>query len=231
MPMPKITADKNDFWITSSTHLRTTWRGNTFDDAKKEKHDFQLRSGARVKADFLRSESEMYPYARTDEFEAVVLTCWKATILLVLPSANSSVEQLEQALTKTPDMVEPLLARRFGDVGLPPFHLSFATDLRSSVETLGVHRIFHDLRSLLSMAPSMPGGVLRGVAQRTEITVDENGIRADSGTIASGVYGGIMTAQIPPFHLTLDRPFLFFIRDNATKALLFGGAVMNPTLQ
>jgi len=36
---------------------------------------------------------------------------------------------------------------------------------------------------------------------------------------------------VHPFHMTLDRPFLFLIRDRVTKALLFEGALMNPTLQ
>jgi serine protease inhibitor len=34
---------------------------------------------------------------------------------------------------------------------------------------------------------------------------------------------------LEPFHRNLDRPFLFLIRDNLTKALLFEGAVMDPT--
>ena len=80
------------------------------------------------------------------------------------------------------------------------------------------------------MAPKRSGGELSGVVQKTEITVDENGIRADAGTIVHGVYGGVMGVQ-SPFHMTLDRPFLFIIRDNVTRALLFAGVVTNPTVQ
>ena len=228
LPMPNVTA-KNHFWITSATHLRTSWDGNTFVDAKREKHEFRLRSGKVVQADFLESEAEMYPYARTAEFEAVVLAGKKAAILIVLPSVDASIEQLEAALAKRPNLVDPLLERREGDVRLPPFHFSFETDLRNPIETMGVHRIFTNQDALLWMAPGKPGAVLQGVAQKTEITVDEEGIRADAGTIVSGIYGGIMQT-IDPFHMTLDRPFLFLIRDRATKLLLFEGAVMNPTL-
>jgi serpin B len=229
LPMPKVTGP-NDFWITSFTHLRTSWAGNTFVDAKREKHDFHLRSGDVVQAEFLKSEFEVYPYVRTEEFEAVVLTCWQATILLVLPPADSTIEQLEASLAKNPNLMEPLPAQREGDVRLPPFHFSFEANLRNSLEKMGIHRIFDDGNTLLAMAPRMSGGILRGVAQKTEITVDENGIRADAGTIVHGVYGGIMGVQ-SPFHMTLDRPFLFIVRDNVTRALLFAGVVMNPTLQ
>jgi len=31
-----------------------------------------------------------------------------------------------------------------------------------------------------------------------------------------------------PFHVLLDRPFLFFVRETTTNALLFAGALMDP---
>lgn len=72
---------------------------------------------------------------------------------------------------------------------------------------------------------------LQGVAQKVEIIVDENGIHADAGTIIAGVYGGIMAGPPTPFHMRLNRPFLFIVRDNVTDALLFTGVVMNPVVR
>ena len=229
LPMPNVTG-YNDFWVTSFTHLRTSWAGNTFVGAKSEKQDFHLRSGDVVQAEFIKSEFEIYPYVRTDQFEAVMLTCWQATILLVLPPPDGTIEQLEAAYAKSNNLIEPLLVQHEGDVRLPPFHFSFETNFRNSLEKMGVHRIFNDPDTLLAMAPKRSGGELSGVVQKTEITVDENGIRADAGTIVHGVYGGVMGVQ-SPFHMTLDRPFLFIIRDNVTRALLFAGVVTNPTVQ
>jgi serine protease inhibitor len=229
LPMPKITGH-DDFWIISFTHLRTSWAGNTFADMKGDGHDFHLHSGEVVQAEFLKSEAKSYPYVLTDGFEAVQLSCLQASILFVLPAPDSNVWELEAAFNKNPDLVEPLLTWHQGDVQMPTFHFSYEVDLRSSLQKLGVRRIFTDSTTLVSMAPHRSGGILRGVAQKTEITVDGNGIRADSGTIVHGVYGGIGTVQ-GPFHMILERPFLFFIRDNVTHALLFVGVVMNPTLK
>src|SRR5208337_2944344 len=116
-----------------------------------------------------------------------------------------------------------------GDVQLPPFHFSYEVDLQKSLEKMGVHLIFTDDGTLIGMVPGV-GAILHGVLQKTAITVDEDGIRADSGTIMAGIYGGIMGGLPKPFHMVLNRPFLFIIRDNATHALLFIGAVMNPTV-
>jgi serine protease inhibitor len=226
VPMPKITGP-NDFWITSFTHLRTSWAGNTFIDAVRVKHDFHLRSGDVVQADFLTSESAIYPYPRTEDFETVELRGLQATILFVLPSANSNIEKLEKAFAKNPSLVEPLLSRSEGYVRLPPFHFSSEVNLRNSLEKMGIHRIFEDTQALGVMFPGT-GGALSGVAQKTEVTVDENGFRADSGTVLSGVLGGIMAVKLP-FQMILDRPFLFIIRDNVTHEMLFAGVVVNPT--
>jgi serpin B len=229
LPIPDIT-NTNDFWITTFTHLRTSWAGNTFVGAKREPGEFKLSSGNVIKADFLKSEFAVYEYAHTDEYDAVSLPCNEASILLVLPAPDRSIEQLEEALAKEPVMGESSLARKEGDVQFPPFHFYFGANLRGALEKMGVHRVFSDPHTLLSMAPKKEGGVLRGVAQKAQITVDEKGIRADAGTVAHGVFGGIMMPQ-NPFHLVLDRPFLFIVRDNATKALLFIGTVMDPTIQ
>src|SRR5258707_2675035 len=101
LPMPAVTGS-NDFWITSFTHLRTSWMGNTFVMSKREKQDFRVRSGNNVQADFLTSEFNSYPYTRTDKFEAVVLACWDASILLALPSQDETVGQLVTALAGNP---------------------------------------------------------------------------------------------------------------------------------
>lgn len=124
LPIPKITS-ANDFWITSFTHLRTSWAGNTFLGAKRERDDFHVRSGDVVQADFLKSEFEDYPYVRTEEFEAVVLSCWKVKIILVLPSGDSTVEKLELAYAKKSESnrTAPGTARRRRTNTAVPFFL------------------------------------------------------------------------------------------------------------
>ena len=66
LPTPKITSS-NDFWITSFTHLRTSWAGNTFADTKGESRDFHLNSGEVIQVAYLKSESSSYPYLYTDK--------------------------------------------------------------------------------------------------------------------------------------------------------------------
>jgi len=225
VPMPTI-REPNDFWISSFTHLRTTWAGNTF--GGRGKLDFTLRSRKVEQVDSLHSETSVYRHVLTDSFEGVVLRCGLAYILLVLPAEGKDIPQFEEDLVKNSGMIDALLQSQIGDVDLPPFHFLYEGNLKGSLETLGVHGIFTEPSALYGMAPRREGGKLEGVAQKVAITVDENGIRADAGTIVHGVYGGILGVRVEPFHMRLNRPFLFFVRDNVTDALLFAGAVMDP---
>jgi serine protease inhibitor len=226
IPMPTVRGH-HDVWVTSFTHLRTGWEGNTFVESKAVRHGFTLQSGSVVQADFLKSEMFRYPYVQTEDFEAVRLSCRQASILLIVPAPGKDIRQLETALAKDPEGVEGLLREQMGDVDLPPFHFAYGANLQAAIERMGVHRVFHVSAALLR-AVSGIGAILDGILQRTEIVVDQNGIRADAGTVFAGIYGGVMAPQAP-FHTVLNRPFLFLIRDNVTRALLFVGVVMDPT--
>jgi serpin B len=105
---------------------------------------------------------------------------------------------------------------------MPTFRITFQSDLREPIEALGIKGVFEDLGEMIKI----PKSNLGHIDQSVDIQVDKEGIRADAETIFGIVYGGIMTGR--PFHVELNRPFVFLIRDNTTNALLFMGAVMNP---
>jgi serine protease inhibitor len=103
---------------------------------------------------------------------------------------------------------------------MPPIQVTFEADLRQPIERLGVRQVF--------TLPARTGAPLRSITQKTQLIVDGNGIRTDTRRVLTDLGGTIV--MDPPVRMILDRPFLFFVRDNLTKALLFEGAVMNPSL-
>ena len=57
------------------------------------------------------------------------------------------------------------------------------------------------------------------------MAVDEKGTEAAAATAITSSAGAILASGV---QLTIDRPFLFFIRDVPTGTILFMGRVVDP---
>jgi len=221
--LPKISG-KDDILISSGSHLQTAWSGNTFSMSEPREGAFTTASGGLKHVEMLDSELSGYLYAKTETFEAVVLPCNNAYMLAVLPGPGKSVHDLETLLAESPDSVDAALKKQPGVVTMPTFHFQFEADLRPQIEKMGMKRLFEDIGPLVRIKKSH----LTEVLQKTDLQVDRQGIRASAASIVGAVYGGIASAQ-NAFHLELNRPFVFLIRDRTTNALLFLGVVSDPT--
>lgn len=218
------TSRRNDILISSGTHLQTAWRGNTFSESEPRTGTFETESGMRKQVQVLDSEMESYLYAKTETFEAVILPCNKGYMLAILPARGRTIQDLERDLAEAPESVDTVLKKRLGIVTMPTFHLKNGADLRPSIESMGIKSVFSDLGKIVNI----PNSHLTEIKQSVDIQVDQDGILANADTVMGAVYGGIMAAQ-DKFYMSMDRPFVFLVRDQTTNALLFIGAVMDPT--
>jgi serpin B len=76
------------------------------------------------------------------------------------------------------------------------------------------------------MSPRGDELLIQEVVHEAFISVDEAGTEAAAAT---AVVVGIVSAPAVTVDLTVDRPFLFLIRDDETGAILFVGRVLDPS--
>jgi len=222
-----------DFSIITFTDLRTPWRHELF-NGRSQKLPFTLRSGAKVETDQMVSALQHYKHIAADGFEAVALPGGDAYLLVLLPAVGKDIIELEGEFAVGQIDLDSVMKSEEGDVTLPISHIRFSADLDPPLRKLGLNSLFTDFRSLGAMVSTSEGAHLTAAVQRVDLDVDTWGIKASAitflGGVAGGVMGGVMLPPPQPFHMIVDRPFLFFIRDNVTDALLFAGVEMNPTL-
>lgn len=65
------------------------------------------------------------------------------------------------------------------------------------------------------------------VVHQAFISVDEAGTEAAGATAV--IMGELSAVIAEPVVLTVDRPFLFVVRDNPTRTVLFTGRVTDPS--
>jgi serpin B len=116
------------------------------------------------------------------------------------------------------------LQQRSVSVSLPRFRIETPSlDLRSALESMGIRKLF-EKADLSRMAKG--DLTISGVVHKAFVEVNEEGTEAAAAT-ASVAKGG--TAE-PPREVVFkaDHPFLFFVRDRTTQAVLFVGRVAKP---
>ncbi len=212
------------FWLTSTVHLATKWRPNSFHHDNPHPGTFFPRSGQPVQVTMMPSGLDFYFYTKTPAYESVILPAESVDFVVILPRKGTDLLLLERTLALDPDLPKAGFERRLGDVELPQFDFAFESEYRPFLEKLGVKRIFEDLGNLVYV----PRSKIMGVKQRAAIVVDREGIKADATTDSAGVLGGLY-GEAEAFHMKVDRPFIFEIRDNVTGCLFFLGAIMDPS--
>jgi serpin B len=164
-----------------------------------------------------------------DGFRAAMLPYAGGTtsMVVVVPDAGT-YDMFEQSLTG--DRLGAILAgassAQLGPVILPRFKFTTKLDLAQTLQSLGVKQAFNAATADLSGIDGLEHHLyVKYIVHQATIAVDEKGTEAAAATAVI-----ISRKGVPLVSLSVDRPFLFLIRDDATGAILFQGRVLDPTL-
>jgi serpin B len=115
-------------------------------------------------------------------------------------------------------------------LNMPKFSTGTRTDVAKILSGMGMSDVFDPTKADLSGMDGQRDLYVAKVIHQATIAVDEYGTVAAAVTAVGGK-GGV-GGEIPPettFHI--DHPFLYFIRDNASGAILFMGRIDDPSLK
>ncbi len=207
--------------ILNAIYFKAEWQ-SPFTVKSTADADFHLTPSVKVKVPTMRREGD-YAVVTRPGYRAIRLPYSVETLsmVIILPDNldggcrlvgeldASSLAVLFEALTEPKKIM----------LALPRFTASFETDLRPLFMQAGMKRAFSDLADFSGMTKASLA--LGRVMHRAIIEVNEE------GTVAAAATGAFMIASGPP-PFVIDRPFLFYITDRATGAILFQGRITDP---
>lgn len=158
------------------------------------------------------------PYA--DSSLAMVVVVPKEGVLLSRVEAYLEYDDLLEGMNDSPNV----------DLSLPRFEMAMPTmPMSATLRRLGIASAFirgtANFSGIVNTEDEAQRPFLSEVYHRTFIHVDETGTEAAAATAVAARYAG---AGAPP-QVLANRPFLFFIRDTTTGAVLFMGRVADPS--
>ena len=213
--------------VTAATHMKATWRSQ-FDPGDTRSRPFHIAPGRDVRVPTMSQILEAR-YAAVGRVQLLELRydADGLSMLIVLPNYPDALPAVEASLTPAQfaRWTAALKPRGNLDLRLPRFHTTTDLDLRSTLDALGVHRLFDhhgaELPGIQSAAPLYVTEML----QRIRIDVDEEGTEASAAEAGSfGTTGTEIPPPPQPFYV--DHPFLYVIRSG--ECILFLGRVTDP---
>ena len=109
-------------------------------------------------------------------------------------------------------------------VSLPRFKMEETYDMKSLLISMGMEDVFDEKKVNLSGMSSNNDLVVSKVIHKAFVEVNEEGTEA--AAVTGVVFYGC--CDILPQVFNADHPFLFFIRHNQTKTILFYGRFCSP---
>ncbi len=211
--------------LTNAVYFKAAWE-EPFDEALTQDGSFHRLDGSQVTVPMMRQNAS-FGYAAGDGYQAIELPYegGELSMVIFLPDAARFAE-FEAALdVACVDTIAQAPAPR--DLALTMPRFSFTRDF-SLVEVL----------SAMGMPIAFTGGAdfsgmngsqdlfIQGVLHKAFVAVDEEGTEAAAAT---AVIVGLTAAPPSELNVTIDRPFIFVIRDIETKTILFVGRVLDPS--
>ena len=180
--------------------------------------------------------TDMLRFAARDGLTALELPYkgGKMSMLFVVPDAVDGLAAIEQSLDgATLDALVGALTSQLVAVSLPKFKiepgesLSLGDELQKMGMPLAFDRDRADFTAIANPPEPDDRLYISKVFHKAFVRVDEKGTEASAATAISMARAG--GAPPKPVFFKADRPFLFFLRDNDTKLVLFAGRVADPS--
>ncbi len=212
--------------LVNAVYLDATW-ASQFDPESTFDGVFRRSDGSEVTVP-LMTQSASFPYAIGDSWQAIQLPYLRNELgmLLIVPDEGAFAEVEAKLAEGLIAEVATGLARVEVGLTMPKFEFRTQAGLNPALRELGMATAFDPAVADFSGMTTAEQLYISEVIHEAYIAVDEEGTEAAAAT---AVVMRATAAPLETVQLTIDRPFLFALRDLETGALLFLGRVMDPS--
>lgn len=210
-------------YIFNSLHFKGKWQ-NEFSKKNTKPEDFYLKDGNKKKVDMMNDQRQMLSY-EDDDIVAGNLNYYGCSMQIIIPKgdinryiSNLDYEKLQEKLKKG-EYVKT-------KIKLPKFEYEAEYSYKDVLQKLGINRAFDIDNADFSNISDQKPLFVNDISQKCVINVDEEGTEAAALTSVA-----LCGSAMPPekiIELYANRPFLYFIKNDRTGAVMFAGVVYEP---
>lgn len=213
--------------LANAIYFKAAWL-HVFEADATTTEPFHRVDGSSIDVAMMHQE-ESFGYGAGEGYQAVELPyeTGNMSMIVILPDEGqfSAVEQ-RLSIESVGGIVEGMTYRPVV-LGLPKFTYESAFSLGDVLQEMGMSDAFDPDRADFSGMDGSRDLFIGSVLHKAFVAVDEEGTEAAAAT---AVIMQVTSAPIDePIRLTVDRPFIYLIRDMSNGAILFLGRVLDPS--
>lgn len=223
---PGVIRNSTRLVLTNAVYFNAAWE-HTFDKKSTRQAPFYLLDGTDVAASMM-TQTHTFPYVQDQGCQAIELPYSgnELSMVILLPEPGRFADFEDNLTSEKLAAITAGLRSQEVRLTMPKFETTAAFDLRQTLSDLGMPSAFSPAADF----SGMNGGKdlsIGMVVHKAYVLVNEAGTEAAAAT---GVGMELTCVPAEPVVMTIDRPFIFLIRDIQTGAILFVGRILNPLL-
>lgn len=214
------------FVMANAIYFKGNWE-IPFDKELTATNEFYGLNGEVIPTQFMTKKVEKHRYYEDDEVQVLELGYEGRDIsmIMVLPRFADNFSQIQSSLTanKYDKWINGISSRPVV-VTIPKFQMNVKYDLRSTLRKMGLKDPFTENANFSEISKT-PLRISK-VMHQAFLQVDEIGTEASASTAIVGTSKGGLVQK--PAFFNANQPFMFFIVDRKTNAILFTGRLTKP---
>ncbi|MFC2020816.1 serpin family protein [Chloroflexota bacterium] len=210
--------------LTNAIYFNAAWQ-YPFNEEATVDGAFHLLDGGEITVPMM-NQTESFGYAEGETYQAIELPYDgnELSMVILLPEAGQFEDFEGSLIYQTVEGIISDIKRHQVILQMPKFEFESEFNLKSALSAMGMPVAFSANADFSGMTGSHDL-FIDEVIHKAFVSVDEAGTEAAAAT---AVIMKLSAAPEEPVAVTIDRPFIFLIRDIETGAILFIGHVLNP---
>jgi len=222
---PRVITRLTRLVLTNAIYFNAAWL-HPFEESRTHDGSFHLLDGGEVTVPMME-QTESFGYAEGEGYQAVELPYdgRELSMVILLPEmaefeSTEGTVDAEQVNAILGDLVYTQVA-----LTMPRFTFDSSFRLKKTLIDMGMSDAFSDAANFSGMTGDRDL-FIADVIHKAFVSVDEEGTEAAAATAVV-----LAESAMPqePVEMTVDRPFVFLIRDIETGTILFLGRVLDPS--
>jgi serpin B len=214
--------------LINAIYYNASWQYR-FEKSKTEERPFYLADGTTVHKETMYCDGAKIAYYKDNDLQMFDIPYGNGLyfMTILMPHEAAGINTFASNLTSSDlnsylDKSNTTTLRLF----LPKFKAKYKKTLNEVLSDLGMGIAFSEQADLSGLFEESLSVAISKVLHQALIEVDEDGTEAAAATITE-----VFTTSAPdepPVVTSIDRPFVFFIREKTSNTILFAGKLMEP---